>query len=183
MIKQTAKISAFSRVSNYLDGKQLLILYNSFITSQFNYCPLIWMLCGKAAKKDLKRIHKRAFCVLYNEYSSSFEELIHKSNECTIHTKNLQRLMLEIYKFTNKQNPSFMWDMFHGKRNQYDLRSKNLLILPKTNTIRYGNDSIVFRGSTLWNCLQNDIKSAICCFQIFIKSWSGEDCNCQICKK
>ena len=39
------KISAFSRVSNYLDEKQSLILY-SFIRSQFNYCPLIWMSCG-----------------------------------------------------------------------------------------------------------------------------------------
>ena len=44
--KANTKISAFSRVSNYLDGKQLLILYNS----QFNYCRLIWMFCGKVAK-------------------------------------------------------------------------------------------------------------------------------------
>ena len=46
-LKTNSKISAFSRVWNYLDGKQSLFLYNLFITSQFNYCPLIWMLCGK----------------------------------------------------------------------------------------------------------------------------------------
>ena len=35
------KISAFSRVSSYLNEKQSPLLYNSFIMSQFNYCPLI----------------------------------------------------------------------------------------------------------------------------------------------
>ena len=41
--KSNSKISAFSRISKYLDEKQSIILRNSFITSQFNYCPLIWM--------------------------------------------------------------------------------------------------------------------------------------------
>ena len=36
--KANSKISAFSRVSNYLHEKQSLILYNSSIISQFNYC-------------------------------------------------------------------------------------------------------------------------------------------------
>ncbi len=39
--KGNNKISAFSRVSNYFDKKQSLLLYNSFIMSQFSYCPLI----------------------------------------------------------------------------------------------------------------------------------------------
>ena len=39
--KANNKISAFSRISNYLNQKQLLLLYNSFIISQFNYCSLI----------------------------------------------------------------------------------------------------------------------------------------------
>ena len=42
---------------------------------------------------------------------------------------------------------------------QYNLRSKNLLMLLQTNAIEYGNDSIVFQGSILWNYLPNEIKS------------------------
>ena len=45
-LKANSKISAFSRISKYLYEKQSLILYNSFIISQFNYCPLIWRFCG-----------------------------------------------------------------------------------------------------------------------------------------
>ena len=51
-----------------------------------------------------------------------------------------------------------MWKMFHEKTSQYDLQSKNLLMFPQTNIISFGNDSLVFRGSILWNCLPNDIK-------------------------
>ena len=52
--------------------------------------------------------------------------------------------MHEVYKCISKENPSFMWNMFHEKSSQYDLRSKNLLMLPQTNTIRYGNDNVIF---------------------------------------
>ena len=43
--------------------------------------------------------------------------------------------MLEVYKCLKNENPSFMWNKFHEKSIQYNLRSKNLLMLPQTNTI------------------------------------------------
>ena len=104
--------SAFSRVSSNLNEKQSFLLYNSFKMSQFNYCPLIWMFCGKAANNDLNHTHKRVLQILFNDYTSTFNELLHRGNECTIHQKNLQKLMLEVYNSLAQQNPSFLWDMF-----------------------------------------------------------------------
>jgi len=60
------------------------------------------MFCGNVANKDLNRIHKRALRILQNDYSS-FEELLRKSNECTIRANNLQKLMFEVYKSINKK--------------------------------------------------------------------------------
>ena len=37
------KLSAFSRVANYLNYDNGKTLYNTFIISNFNYCLLIWM--------------------------------------------------------------------------------------------------------------------------------------------
>ena len=93
------------------------------------------MFCGKVANEDLNCAHKRALRIQHNDYSSSFEELLRKSNECTMHIKDLQKLMLEVYKCISKENPS-MRNMFHEKSSQCDLQSKNLLMLPQTNTIR-----------------------------------------------
>ena len=51
------KISAFSRVVPYIDEKKGEILYHTFIMSNFNYCPLIWMFCGKTQNKEIDRVH------------------------------------------------------------------------------------------------------------------------------
>ena len=181
--KANNKISAFSRISNYLNQKQSLLLYNSFTMSQFNYCSLIWMFCGKVANDCVNRTHKRALRILFNDFTSSFEELLQKANQCTIHRKNLQKLMVEVYNSLTQQNPSFLWDMFQEKINDYNLRSKNLLMLPQAKTTTYGNESLYFRGSSLWNSLPNDIKTAtsVCSFKKSIKTWSGEKCRCKIC--
>ena len=91
--------------------------------------------------------------------------------------------MTEVYKSLNCQNPAFMWDLFIRKEVTYDLRAKDLLQLPKARTVLNGLNSIVFRGSILWNAISDEIKSSqsIASFKLKIKSWNGDDCNCNIC--
>ena len=55
------------------------------------------------------RVHKRALRVLLSAYDSSFEELLQKNEEVTIHEKNLQKLMLEVYRYVTSGRPSFLW--------------------------------------------------------------------------
>ena len=37
------KVNALSRILPYMSFEKKRILMNSFFTSQFNYCPLVWM--------------------------------------------------------------------------------------------------------------------------------------------
>ena len=182
--KTSNKVRAFSRIAPNLEYEKSTILYNSFILSNFNYCPLIWMFCGKTSNDDINRLHKRALRVLLDDYESTFEELLHKRGECTIHTRNLQKLMLEVYKCLTSGNPTFLWDFFKRKPVKYNLRVKDLVQLPDTRTLRYGNDSLAFRGSILWNTLPDKIKSAnsVSHFKNNIEDWTGSKCNCLICR-
>ena len=50
------KVSAFSRVAPYLNQKKGKILYNTFVMSKFNYCPLIWMYHGKTSNNRIDRV-------------------------------------------------------------------------------------------------------------------------------
>ena len=68
--------------------------------------------------------------------------------------------MFEIYNSINAACPSFMSEFFIPKDIQYDLRTNNLLQLPKTNSLAYRNSSLSFRGSILWNTLPDTIKAA-----------------------
>ena len=45
--KVNKNVKAFSRVAKLLDLNKAKLLYNYFLLSNFNYCPLIWILCGK----------------------------------------------------------------------------------------------------------------------------------------
>ena len=156
--KANNKTSAFSRVAEYLDQDKRRILYNTFIMSNFNYCPLIWMFCGKDGNVSINRVHKWALRIMWQFIAAPFAELLARGNECTIHIRNLQKLMLEIYKCLNSENPSFMWNIFQTKDVAYNLRTQKLLQLPSTNTLSYGNDSLSFRGAILWNILSGSMK-------------------------
>ena len=58
--KANQKLHALARLSDYIDPIKSEILMNSFITSQFNYCPLVWMFHDRATNSKLNRIHERA---------------------------------------------------------------------------------------------------------------------------
>ena len=63
------------------------------------------------------------------------------------------------------------------------IRIKDLVQLPSTKTVRYGLNSLRFRGSMLWNTLPDMIKSAKNDrqFKNRIKDWTGSTCCCTIC--
>ena len=138
----------------------------------------------KAANNEINRTHKRALRILFKDYDSSFDELLEKSESVKIHVQNLQKLMIEIYKTMNNLNPSYIWEFHEEKVVKYDLRTKNLCRLPKTQTTKFGIESLSFRGSLLWNTLRDQIKALpnVAAFKRAIKHWLGDKCNCRICK-
>ena len=131
----------------------------------------------------LIRTHKRALRALYGNYESTFEELFDKDKSMTIHKKNLQRLMVEIYKTINHLNPAYIWEFFTKKDVPYNLRSNELCKIPSVNSQRYGISSLSFRGSPLWNAESDDIKleTSKNNFKKEIQQWDGRNCKCHIC--
>ena len=105
--------------------------------SNFSYCPLIWLFCSKGANSEINRTHKRALRALYGDYESTFEELLDKDKSLTIHKKNLQRLMVEIYKTIKHLNSAYMWEFFIKKDVPYNLRSNEVCKIPSINSQRY----------------------------------------------
>ena len=68
-------------------------------------------------KLSLNKFPDRALRAKYNDYDSSFPELLEMSNESTVCIKNIQVLMTEIYKFLDDLSPSIMNDIFQNQEN------------------------------------------------------------------
>ena len=73
----------------------------SFITSQFSYCSLIWMFYSRNVNNKINRIHERTLR-LVDQNNLNFSELLDLDNSVTVHQRNLQVLVTEIYKVKSR---------------------------------------------------------------------------------
>ena len=144
--------------------------------SNFNYCPLIWMFCGKTQNKEIDRVHKRALMTAHRALMNFYKKL----DSDRMNVKNLRNLIIEIFKCLSYENTSFMWSIFQRKELTYNLRSGSLLQLPNAKTTTYGTSSLTFKGSVLWNSLPDTIKDSpwpsVTKFKRVIKEWKGDNC-------
>ena len=56
------------------------------------------MIHNRGSNNKINHIHGRAVCIVYDDYSSSFEDLLNNDKSLTIHQRNLQQLVIEIFK-------------------------------------------------------------------------------------
>ena len=131
----------------------------------------------------INKVHKRALKTIYNDSSSSFEELLLHDNTICFHKRHLQILMLEVFKSVKHENPLIIEELFEIKEQRHNLRNKFLLKIPPSKSKTYGTNSLLFRASIIWNTLPNKYKiaSSISEFKSLIKSWDGDSCKCFIC--
>ena len=73
-------------------------LMKAFITSQFNYCPLIWMFHSRQLNNRINKINERALRLAYKDNKLTFNDLLKLDNSVTIHQRNLKILATEIFK-------------------------------------------------------------------------------------
>ena len=94
--------------------------------SQFGYCPLVWMNHSRTLNNRINGLLKRALSLVYNDFSSSFPELLQKDKSVTAHHCNLQTLAYEIFKVKNNMAPEILTEIFFQKEGNYSRNSKAL---------------------------------------------------------
>ena len=72
------------------------ILMNAFFTSQFSYCPLVWICHSRTNDNKINRLHERCLRIVYNDKESSFNDLLEKDGSVSIHMRNTQILATEM---------------------------------------------------------------------------------------
>ena len=62
--KANCKLHALSRASKYMTLNKRRILMKSFIISQSNYCPLLWMIYNRGFINKINYILERALLIV-----------------------------------------------------------------------------------------------------------------------
>ena len=84
-----------------MDLTKRRFLMNSFFTSQFSYCPLIWICHSRTVNTKINKLQERCLQIVYNDKKPSFQELLETDKSVPIHIKNPQVLatkMLKVYR-------------------------------------------------------------------------------------
>ena len=182
--KAGRKVTALSRLVKFMPFFKRRILLKTFIESQFSYCPLIWMFHSRKLNHKINHIHERALRLVYNDYTSTFENLLLIDGSVSIHHRNIQKVATEMYKAKNNLSPEITQNNFQQNEVSH-LRSDITFLRPTVNTVYNGEGSLRSFGPIVWNnLLPEEYKSAenVENFKNKIKLWIPENCPCRLCK-
>ena len=179
------KLTAIARYSNLVSFQKLRILIKAFVEAQFSYCPLVWMFHSRKLNSKINRLHERALRLLYKDDFSTFENLLEIDKSFTIHQRNIQTLAIEMFKAFNNIGPEILRDIFVVRtHNGPTLRNPTDFVVPTIKTVLYGEDSLRYFGSKIWELIPQEIKSVqnLATFKNSIRKWIPNKCPCRLCK-
>ena len=200
--KASQKLNALSRVCAFLPFYRRKMLMQAFFNAQFGYSPLVWMCHSRKINTKINKLHYRALRMIYLDEISTFEELLKKDGSVTIHHRNLQFLVTEMFKVIHGLSPPFMSELF-GYENERirDTRSNTMFdgnpwddCSPTTlanfynnynpKSVNNGAETLRNLGPKLWNIVPHNLKgiTSLPLFKKKIKSWIPLKCPCRICR-
>ena len=154
--KAAMQLNALSRLQKYMGKSEKEAIINSFILSNFKYCPLVWHFSSCESIRKIEKIQKRYLRIILSDYESDYETLLRNSNKPTMEIRRLKTLAVEIFKTVNEINPPYMKNTFAPKENA-KVRQND--IVKRINTSRFGTQSLRSLGPKIWNNLPSNIKS------------------------
>ena len=116
------------------------------------------MFHSRFTNNKINRLHERALRAVYDDYISTFDQLLAMSQSFCIHHQNIQRFLTEIYKTFHDISGNNLKKLYVKKESTISLRSKPELVIPSVNSVLKGKNSLRYFGSVIWNSLPIEIR-------------------------
>ena len=101
--KAGARLRILQRLSSYIDEHYRMTIFRSFVL--INYCSLVWNFCEAAHTSKMERIQFRALKYIYNDGSTSYEELLARANLPTLELHRKREILVEVFKSVDNISP------------------------------------------------------------------------------
>ena len=73
---------------------------------------VVWMFHNGKLNNHINHVHRRALRIAYQDHNSTFNELLAKDGSFKINDRNLQKLLIEIFKVKMKFAPEIINEVF-----------------------------------------------------------------------
>ena len=130
----------------------------------------------------IDRIYERGLRIVYEDYTSTFNDLLIKHGTVRIHHSSIQMVALEMYKVKNGLCPELMKCLFQFNPNP---RNGHTFVIPNVNSEYMGKLSLSYFGPVVWETMLPEKFKNIPTLEQFkndIKKWIPS-CKCRICKE
>ena len=96
----------------------------------------------------------------YNDKTLSFENLLEKDGYFSIHNRNLQILVTEMFKINRDISSTIMQGIFEPRpEHPYNLRCISQFSAPLVSTVFHGTESISFLAPKIWSLFPETLKN------------------------
>ena len=119
---------------------------------------------------------------MYEDYTSTYEDLLKRDGSVRIHHKNIQLVAVVMFKVKNDLCPELMKCLFQINPNP---RDGHTFVIPNVKTEYMGKLSLSYFGPVVWETmLPKEYKKILTLdkFENDIKKWIP-DCKCRLCKE
>ena len=147
--------------------------------SQFSYFPLVWMFCSRTSNNMINNLLERPLRIILNDYSDDFSILLKNNSNICNHHRNIQALLIEVFKMKNGLAPPIMESILNKRFNTYKLRNFQEFATERKTTVWYGLETLSYRYPQLESLKE---KNSLSQFKRNIKQWICLDCPCRLCK-
>ena len=133
----------------------------------------------------INTLHEKALRLAYNDFISSFTEILKKDNSAIIHPKNLQNFAIEMFKIKHNLAPEITTEVFRFKTRPFNTRNKSELQRRNVKTVIYGSETFSSLGPQVWDLIPIELRNltSLNAFKSKINSWSTQQCQCRIFKR
>ena len=108
------------------------------------------MFCSGNMNNKINHIHERALRLVYEDYTSTFDNLLKKDRSVSIHHRNIHQVAIEMHKVKHDLSPQFIKDIFREKQ-RYSKRLGTVFARSKVTTVYKGENSLRIFGPIVWN--------------------------------
>ena len=97
--------------------------------------------------------------MVYNDYKSTFENLLELDNSVSFHHSNICLLSIELYKVKHNLSNQVMSELFNLRNIRYDFCSQTDFELGPIYKTAYGLQSLKYFAAETWNIVPIDIRN------------------------
>ena len=161
------------------------MLYKTYISCHFNFCPLVWHFCGESDTQKLEWIQNRALRFAFDDHESDPAVLLQKANILSLELSRQRQMCIEVFKCIHNLAPHYMSELFSLQdKDLHNTRNIKALVQCHYESVGYGTKTFVDYATHLWNNMPNHIKHTndLNTFKANITTWFAPQCKCNFCK-